>query len=174
MAKTDNLIDYLTDIADAIREKKGITDPINAQDFADEIRNVSTEGEGSSVEPEYLLSYFDGTTDNSKLTINLTHKTARGYMGVDAVSSGFVEFINDSDIILHVPGLTKSYNPQVTVGIVCSATLEVEYSDGSYSSEELNTLMSPILYNVLMDSQSSNKFDLSIGGKKYHIEAVGY
>ena len=39
MAKTDNLNDFLKDIADAIREKKGTSDPINAQDFADEIKN---------------------------------------------------------------------------------------------------------------------------------------
>ena len=39
MAKTDNLIDFLKDIADAIREKNGTNDPINAQDFADEIKN---------------------------------------------------------------------------------------------------------------------------------------
>ena len=35
---------YLTGIADAIREKKGTTDPINAQDFASEIASISTGG----------------------------------------------------------------------------------------------------------------------------------
>lgn len=39
MAKNDNLVHYLTDIADAIREKNGTSDPINAQDFAEEIKN---------------------------------------------------------------------------------------------------------------------------------------
>ena len=38
MAKNDNLSDYLLDIANAIREKKGTSEPINAQNFADEIR----------------------------------------------------------------------------------------------------------------------------------------
>lgn len=46
MAKTDTLIDYLTDIADAIREKEGSTDPINAQDFSEKIRNMPTAGGG--------------------------------------------------------------------------------------------------------------------------------
>ena len=37
MAKNDNLTDYLTDLADGIRAKKGTTDPINPQDFRKEI-----------------------------------------------------------------------------------------------------------------------------------------
>ena len=41
MAKNNNLNDFLTDIADAIRTKKGTEDPINAQDFAMEISNIS-------------------------------------------------------------------------------------------------------------------------------------
>lgn len=40
----NNLNEYLTDIANAIREKKGITDEINAADFSNEIRNISTGG----------------------------------------------------------------------------------------------------------------------------------
>lgn len=46
MAKTDNLTDFMTDVANAIREKKGTTDLINPQDFADEIASI--EGSGGS------------------------------------------------------------------------------------------------------------------------------
>lgn len=42
MAKTDNLVHYLSDIADAIREKEGSTDPISAQDFSEHIRAITT------------------------------------------------------------------------------------------------------------------------------------
>lgn len=42
MAKTDNLIDFLGDVADAIREKKETTEPIAAQNFADEIKSIET------------------------------------------------------------------------------------------------------------------------------------
>ena len=41
MAKNNNLTDFLTDIANAIRAKKGISDPINAQNFATEISTIS-------------------------------------------------------------------------------------------------------------------------------------
>lgn len=49
MAKTDNIIDFLGDVADAIREKKETTEPIAAQDFADEIKSIETDG----------MRYFD-------------------------------------------------------------------------------------------------------------------
>ena len=47
MAKNNNLGDYLKDIADAIREKKGTTEPINAQDFASEISTIEGGGDAS-------------------------------------------------------------------------------------------------------------------------------
>lgn len=40
MGKNNNLHDFLVDVADAIREKKGSTDKINAQSFSEEIRNI--------------------------------------------------------------------------------------------------------------------------------------
>lgn len=49
MSKENNLTDFLTDVANAIREKKGTTDPINPQDFGDEIRNMSGGGDNPLV-----------------------------------------------------------------------------------------------------------------------------
>lgn len=46
MAKNNNLTDFLTDIADAIREKKGTSEPINPQDFSAEIASIETGGNG--------------------------------------------------------------------------------------------------------------------------------
>lgn len=42
MSKENNLTDFLTDVADAIREKKGTADKINPQDFSDEIKGIKT------------------------------------------------------------------------------------------------------------------------------------
>lgn len=50
MAKTDNLTDFLTDIADAIREKKGTTEKINPQDFSSEIASIES---GGSSKPQW-------------------------------------------------------------------------------------------------------------------------
>ena len=44
MAKNDNLTDFLTDIANAIRTKKGTTAKINPQNFSSEIASISTGG----------------------------------------------------------------------------------------------------------------------------------
>lgn len=40
MAKNDNLTDFLTDVADAIRYKKNTTKKINPQDFSEEIKGI--------------------------------------------------------------------------------------------------------------------------------------
>ena len=45
MAKTDNLSDFLTDVANSIRTKTGTTDPINAQDFSNKILSYQKKGE---------------------------------------------------------------------------------------------------------------------------------
>ena len=44
MAKNDNLTDFLTDVADAIREKKGTAEKINPQDFSSEIASIEVGG----------------------------------------------------------------------------------------------------------------------------------
>ena len=40
----ENIVELLTDVADAIREKKGTQDKINAQSFANEIKNLPSGG----------------------------------------------------------------------------------------------------------------------------------
>ena len=51
MAKTDNLTDFMTDLANTIRAKKQITGPINAQDFSSEIDSISGGTQPTLFEP---------------------------------------------------------------------------------------------------------------------------
>ena len=51
MAKTDNLKDFLTDVADAIREKSGESGLINPQDFSARIAAIQTGGGGGGETP---------------------------------------------------------------------------------------------------------------------------
>lgn len=44
MSKADNLTDFLKDLANAIREKKGSSSLINPQDFSEEILSIQTGG----------------------------------------------------------------------------------------------------------------------------------
>lgn len=56
MSRTNNLDDFLTDVADAIREKKGTNDLINPQDFSSEIASIQS---GSKNQWEEIG--YDGT-----------------------------------------------------------------------------------------------------------------
>lgn len=61
MAKNNNLTDYLTDLADAIRAKKGTSDPINPQNFSDEIASIETGGgSGGGGEGDVIFRDYDG------------------------------------------------------------------------------------------------------------------
>lgn len=70
MAKTDNLQDFLTDVANAIRTKTGTTQPINAQNFSTEILNIQTGGGGNTLKnlldatksAYYLFYDYKGTS----------------------------------------------------------------------------------------------------------------
>lgn len=78
MAKNNNLTDFLTDVANAIREKKGTTDLINPQDFSSEIASIETGGGGGgeAIEEKDINFYdYDGTllysyTKNEALALN--------------------------------------------------------------------------------------------------------
>lgn len=62
MAKNNNLTDFLTDVADAIRAKKGTTEKINPQEFSNEIASITTGGGSVSVMKNDVNFYdCDGT-----------------------------------------------------------------------------------------------------------------
>ena len=76
MAKNNNLTDFLTDVANAIREKDGSTGTINPQDFSDKIKAIPSGGveevatasamDALLVEANVGKYYkFTGTTDSN-------------------------------------------------------------------------------------------------------------
>lgn len=56
MSKENNLTDFLTDVADAIREKKGTSEKINPQNFSEEIRSIES---GSTEVEEKDINFYD-------------------------------------------------------------------------------------------------------------------
>lgn len=62
MAKNNNLTDFMTDIANAIRTKKGTTAKINPQDFSDEIASIEGGGALATASTKNVnFRDFDGT-----------------------------------------------------------------------------------------------------------------
>lgn len=59
MAKNNNLTDFLTDIADAIRAKKSSTDKINPQNFASEIKSIGASNVGSRPKGYFKVTFID-------------------------------------------------------------------------------------------------------------------
>lgn len=81
MARTDNLTNYLTDVADAIREKKGTTDVIPANTFDEEIKNLPSGGGDVS-------EYFETT---------VTKSTSSGFMSRRYIKKG-PDLVLDEDV----------------------------------------------------------------------------
>ena len=87
MAKTDNLGDFLKDVADSIRTKTGTTELINAQDFSDKILNISS-GENTlkklldaTKTTKYLFSSYEGNDIPNLIQYNDTSEvTNMSYM----------------------------------------------------------------------------------------------
>ena len=87
MAKTDNLGDFLKDVADSIRTKTGTTELINAQDFSDKILNISS-GENTlkklldaTKTTKYLFSSYEGDDIPNLIQYNDTSEvTNMSYM----------------------------------------------------------------------------------------------
>lgn len=77
MAKNDNLTDFLTDVASAIRAKKGTTDKINPQDFSSEIESIETGGGGSTTDK--FAQILSGT---------ITEITAEDLSGITEIAPG--------------------------------------------------------------------------------------
>lgn len=65
MAKNNNLTDFLTDLADAIREKKGVTYKINPQDFSKEIASIEVGETTITDAPIKDVNFYD--YDGSRL-----------------------------------------------------------------------------------------------------------
>lgn len=107
MAKNDNLKDFLTDVADAIRAKKGISGLINPQNFSSEIASI--EGGGGSAED--TITYWD-ITPNAELSEFLLWaymvkaQTSDGVVvnpiGIYYVQGGATEYVTPLAIALDI------------------------------------------------------------------------
>jgi hypothetical protein len=110
MAKDNNLGDFLTEIANAIRAKKGSSESINAQDFANEIASIEGGGSSNDTTVDDLLS--------NKLTALKSDATSlRQYVLRGATNLKSVDLPNVKTVYanaLYNVGLTEVYLPSCT------------------------------------------------------------
>jgi hypothetical protein len=77
MSKSNNLTDFLTDVANAIREKKGVSGEINPQNFSEEIKSIKSDPVLVPLSRTYhsnmkeTIERFDGTDGFSSVTIEV-------------------------------------------------------------------------------------------------------
>lgn len=93
MAKDNNIQNFLTDVADAIREKKGTTDAINPQDFSSEISSLEVGGGGGihigNTEP----------SDDDSIWIDITEETPPSIIEISRdIRDEAIPMINENSI----------------------------------------------------------------------------
>ena len=159
MAKTDNLTDFMTDLANTIRAKKQITGPINAQDFSSEIESISGGTQPTLFEPTVIeglnsvawstnannggfavttVGRIDQTEVTSPLTITSDMNGKTLYITSDA------ELFNQSQKIITLQYEDVMTQSILTLGPGCtrnpSSTVDTDFymslSGAIYQSEE--------------------------------------
>jgi hypothetical protein len=118
MAKSDNLKDYLVDLADDIREKKGTTAKINPQDFASEIASI--EGGGGTGDADVVGLLANTLTHLSSNATSLRAYALRGMSKLTSVDLPNVKSVGDNGF--YGVGLAELSLPSCTkVGGTCIA-----------------------------------------------------
>lgn len=106
MAKNNNLTDFLTDVANAIREKEGSTGTINPQDFSDKIKAIQTGVDTSdgNIEPTTVLKGYKGYAKG--VAVNGVIETYDGSYEniVDVVKGDLITIENKQYRVLKVSG----------------------------------------------------------------------
>lgn len=116
MAKTDNLGDFLADIANAIREVRNETGSILAQDFAAKIREMTYNP--GPVTPE--IGYYNFEVVNNYNSVDISYENQSGATSTsnenytDYIKAGSTVYIGDqnqsaTDQGLDYTGLSEEY-----------------------------------------------------------------
>lgn len=118
MAKNNNLTDFLTDLADAIRAKKGISGVINPQAFASHIASIESGGGTGDADVVGLLT--NTLTHLSSNATSLRAYALRGLSKLTSVDLPNVKTVGDNGF--YGVGLAELYLPSCTkVGGTCIA-----------------------------------------------------
>lgn len=158
MARTDTLGNFLTDVADAIRTKKGSEEPIAAADFDTEIENLPSGG--AVTEKDVNFYDYDGTLVNSytkneflalnEMPANPTHEglTAQGWNWnlqdaktyvTDYGKLNIGEMYNTDDGSVRITIRLEDGRLSPYLGFAVNGTATIDWGDGSSSQNVTGT-----------------------------------
>lgn len=125
MAKDNNLTDFLADIANTIREKKGITTPINPQDFSSEIQTLGYGGAD-----DFYTWNWDGISESGTITADEFDEIARAKVvfmgeGMNTIAIYKIQ-ASENDIIL------ATTTPDLESGVV-NVIVTLNKLNGTYT-----------------------------------------
>lgn len=159
MAKNDNLKDFLTDVADAIREKEGSTDLINPQAFSDRIRAFEIGGGGGGVkwtghaDAEGLkaigwtdedISYYQQNGVNWNEEDDEYHKVTDDNKALYGVLTA-TNISTYKDRIVYLPKIdTKGYSNLSNIFVNCYSLVslpKIDTTDASMMASMFNTCL---------------------------------
>lgn len=162
MATNNNLQDFLTDVANAIRTKTGTTQPINAQNFSTEILNIPTGG-GNTLKNlldatkscYYLFNSYKGTSVDDLIQPNDTEN-------VTNMSSMFVY----CDNLTTIPQFNTSKVKRID-GIFynCSNLTTIPALDVSQVKYATNSFINCFNLKSILMTGMKVKFDISASTK---------
>lgn len=165
MSKSNNLTHFLKDVADAIREKKGVSGNIDPQNFSEEIKSIETE---AKLEERYVKYTSNGkrtvtpTNDKdgiSEITIDVAVPTS-GDADYNIQSKG-VEITENNSVTNIYPDSDYDYMDEVIVSIAIpmqekSVTYNDNVSGAVIEADSGYGGLSKVTVNVDVSNQGSD------------------
>lgn len=184
MARTNNLKNFLTDVANAIKTKKGSTEPINAKDFDTEIINLPSGGEKiETTEKDVNFYDYDGTVlysytkDEFLALTNMPDLPSIGAMTYDEwnydlekaqdyvndygkLQIGAICHTTDGKMRIYYNVLHNRYN--VELKLFVKGTITIDWGDGSSVSSLSGTTDTGMTKSVTHTYNKTGKYIIEI------------